>query len=154
VDAPKEPRSGAIALGGVALIGLGLWWLARGFIPQQILDLINRSAGALTLVGLGVVVIVLSRRAQLTMPRSGARLYRSRTDRMLGGVLGGLGTFLGVDPLVLRIAVVLLTLLGASGLVAAYIVMWVLVPEEPLPAPGYTTTTIPPAPPVPPTPGA
>jgi phage shock protein PspC (stress-responsive transcriptional regulator) len=80
------------------------------------------------------------------------RLYRSRTDRLLGGVLGGMGVFLGIDPLVLRLAVVLLTFMGAGLLVPAYIVMWVLVPEEPVD--GAPSITIPPAPPVPSAPPA
>ena len=151
MDAPRDPRSGAIAFGGAALIVFGLWWFVRdsGLIPQQVLDLINRSAGALTLIGLGVIVILLSRRGTFAVPKSGQRLYRSRTDRVLGGVLGGLGSYLGIDPLFLRIAVALLTVLGAGALVVAYIVMWVVVPEEPLAAaPGSY------APPAPPVPGA
>ncbi len=154
MDAPKDPRSGAIAFGGAALIVFGLWWFVRdsGLIPQQILDLINRSAGALTLVGLGIIVILLSRRGTFTVPRSGTRLFRSRTDRVLGGVLGGLGSYLGVDPLFLRIAVALLTVLGAGALIAVYIVMWIVVPEEPLSA--SAGASAPPAPPVPPAPEA
>jgi phage shock protein PspC (stress-responsive transcriptional regulator) len=149
MDGSKDPGSRAIAFGGAALIVFGLWWLARGIIPPAILDIINRSAGALTLIGLGVAVIVLSRRVRVNMPRSGTRLYRSRTDKMLGGVLGGLGAYLGVDPLVLRIAAVLLGLMSTGTFVIAYVVLWVLVPEDPFPAvsPGS-------APPAPPAPGA
>lgn len=170
MEAPRDPRSGALALGGAALIVFGLWWFVRaaGLIPAEMLDLINRSAGAITLIALGVVVVWFSRRGAFTVPRSGTRLYRSRTDKMLGGVLGGLGAYLGIDPLVLRIATVLLTILGSGTLVVAYIVMWVLVPEEPLlpagpgvspewptaPASGWPVTPAPPAPPVPPAPGA
>jgi phage shock protein PspC (stress-responsive transcriptional regulator) len=108
------------------------------------------------LIAIGVIVIWLSRRGSFTVPRSGTRLYRSRTDKMLGGVLGGLGVYLGIDPLVLRIAVVLLTIMGAGALVVAYIVMWVLVPEEPpVPVAGGVAPEwpVPPAPPVPPVPG-
>jgi phage shock protein PspC (stress-responsive transcriptional regulator) len=160
MDTPKDPRSGAVALGGAALIAFGAWWLVRetGIIPQATLDLINRSAGAITLIGLGVIVLLLSRRGTFSAPRTGTRLYRSRNDRLLGGVLGGLGAYLGIDPLLLRIAVGLLTLLGNGGLVAIYIVMWILVPEEPLaPAPGaYAPAPAPatPAPPAPPVQGA
>jgi phage shock protein C len=145
MDSPKDPRSRALALGGAALVVFGLWWLARGFIPQQLLDLINRSAGAVTLIALGVIVILMSRRGTFTKPRSGTRLYRSRTDRLLGGVLGGLGPYVGMDPLVLRIAVALLTIMGVGSLVLVYIVMWVVVPEEPL----TVQASPPPAPPVP-----
>jgi phage shock protein PspC (stress-responsive transcriptional regulator) len=59
------------------------------------------------------------------------RLYRSRSDRVIGGVCGGLGRHFGVDPVIVRIAaVVLLFFGGASAL--AYLAFLLLVPEEPL----------------------
>jgi phage shock protein C len=149
MDGMKDTRSNAAAIGGLALIAFGLWWLVRstGIIPEAVLDIVSDSVGALTLIGLGIVVLMLSRRGTFVAPRAGTRLYRSRSDRWLGGVLGGLGVYLGIDPLLLRVAVILLTVLGAGALVPAYIVMWVIVPEEPLVAtPGVP---IPPAPPVP-----
>jgi len=57
------------------------------------------------------------------------RLYRSRDDRMIGGVAGGLADYLGVDPSLVRIGWVLLFLAGGIGLLL-YIVMWIVVPEE------------------------
>ncbi len=57
------------------------------------------------------------------------RLSRSRSDRYLGGVAGGLGDYFGIDPVVFRILFVALTLAGASG-VALYIIAWLLVPAE------------------------
>ena len=59
--------------------------------------------------------------------------HRSRNERMLGGVLGGLAHHLGWSPTRVRVAYVLLSLLSAAfpGL-AVYIVLWIVVPEEPL----------------------
>ena len=57
------------------------------------------------------------------------RLHRSRTDRMLGGVLGGLAESLGVDAALLRIGLIALTLLGAGIGVVLYLAAWILVPE-------------------------
>jgi phage shock protein C len=57
------------------------------------------------------------------------RLRRSRTDRMLGGVCGGLGESLGVDANVLRIALVTLTVLGMGIGVVLYAAVWLLAPE-------------------------
>jgi phage shock protein C len=62
------------------------------------------------------------------------RLYRSRQDRMLGGVCGGLGTYLGVDPTLVRIVTVLSLFLPGPQILA-YLVAWIIVPEEPLVAP-------------------
>jgi phage shock protein C len=59
----------------------------------------------------------------------GKRLTRSTSDRMLAGVAGGLANYLGLDPTILRIAFVVLTVFGGSGL-TLYIVVWLLMPEE------------------------
>lgn len=48
---------------------------------------------------------------------------------MIAGVCGGLGRYLGVDPVLLRIAFVVLALAGGGGFLA-YIVAWILIPEE------------------------
>ncbi len=58
------------------------------------------------------------------------RLYRSRKTRILGGVSGGLSEYLDVDVTLIRVLWVLVTLLGGSG-VLAYIILWIIVPEEP-----------------------
>ena len=52
----------------------------------------------------------------------GRRLHRSRRDRMVGGVCGGIAHYLDVDPVLIRIAVVALTLSGGLG-VLAYVVV-------------------------------
>ncbi|HCC32954.1 MAG TPA: PspC domain-containing protein [Clostridiales bacterium] len=60
------------------------------------------------------------------------KLYRSRTQRILGGVCGGLGDFLGVDPTLIRLAWAILGLTGAG--ILFYFVAWIIIPEEPAPA--------------------
>ncbi|MCK6516928.1 PspC domain-containing protein [Myxococcota bacterium] len=56
------------------------------------------------------------------------KLVRSRQNKMIAGVCGGVGAYLGVDPTLVRVAVVLLSFFGPGAL--AYILVWVLVPEE------------------------
>jgi phage shock protein C len=56
-------------------------------------------------------------------------LRRSASDKVLAGVCGGLGRYLGVEPLLLRIAAVVLTLANGVGLIA-YVVAWIAIPEE------------------------
>jgi len=56
-------------------------------------------------------------------------LRRSRTDRHVAGVSGGLGQYAGIDPLVFRILFVVLTVFGGSGILL-YALGWLLVPEE------------------------
>src|SRR3954447_360137 len=58
-----------------------------------------------------------------------ARIRRSRTDRRVAGVAGGLARHLDIDPLIVRVAFVVLTFFGGAGLVL-YIACWLLVPEE------------------------
>jgi phage shock protein C len=59
------------------------------------------------------------------------RLYRSRTNRKLAGVCGGLAQYFNLDATLIRVLFVVLALLGGPGLVI-YLLMWILVPEEPL----------------------
>ncbi|MHB1006643.1 MAG: PspC domain-containing protein [Chloroflexota bacterium] len=61
--------------------------------------------------------------------RDDRRLHRSRGDRMLAGVAGGLGEYFGVDPIFFRLGFVLVTLAGGAG-VLAYIVLAIVLPEE------------------------
>ena len=61
------------------------------------------------------------------------RLQRSRTEKMIGGVCGGLADYFSVDPTVVRVLWVLLTLLGGAGILL-YVILWVIMPLQ-LPAP-------------------
>lgn len=61
--------------------------------------------------------------------RPGSRLTRSTDDKVLGGLAGGLGRYFGIDPVVFRIAFVVLTLAGGSG-VLLYLVGWLMVPDD------------------------
>ena len=58
------------------------------------------------------------------------RLVRSRDDRMLGGVCGGVAAYLGIDSTLVRILVVVGTVVGFGSLVLAYIIGWILIPED------------------------
>lgn len=55
-------------------------------------------------------------------------LRRSREDRVIAGVCAGLGRYLGIDPVLLRIAFVVLAI-AAGGGVLLYVVSWILIPE-------------------------
>ena len=57
------------------------------------------------------------------------RLRRSRSDRKVAGVAGGLGRHLDIDPLILRVAFVVLVFFGGAGLIV-YAACWLLVPED------------------------
>ena len=59
------------------------------------------------------------------------RLYRSRTDTVLGGVAAGLAIYLNADPALIRIAWALLVVITGGAALLVYIVAWIVVPEEP-----------------------
>jgi phage shock protein PspC (stress-responsive transcriptional regulator) len=60
------------------------------------------------------------------------RLYRSRTDRKIAGVCGGLAEYFNVDPVIVRIVAFILLLPGGLPGLLPYIILWIVVPEEPV----------------------
>ena len=58
------------------------------------------------------------------------RLYRSRSDRKIAGVCGGIAEHFGWDPTLVRLGWVVLTLMGGSG-VLIYLILWLVMPESP-----------------------
>jgi len=58
------------------------------------------------------------------------RLYRSRRDKKIAGICGGLADFFRVDPVWVRIIFLIFLFLGGSALLV-YIIMWFVVPLEP-----------------------
>ncbi len=63
-------------------------------------------------------------------PPRPTRLTRPRDDRVIAGVASGIARHLGLDPALVRLAFVVLTLAGGSG-VLAYLIAWLVIPEEP-----------------------
>ena len=58
------------------------------------------------------------------------KLYRSRRNRMIAGVCGGLGEYFKVDPNLIRLLWVLFSFAGGAGILA-YIVAYFIIPERP-----------------------
>ena len=58
------------------------------------------------------------------------RLYRSKTNRQVAGVCGGLAEHFNVDATLIRVLFVVLAVLGGSGLLL-YVAMWIIIPKEP-----------------------
>jgi phage shock protein PspC (stress-responsive transcriptional regulator) len=57
------------------------------------------------------------------------RLYRSRKDRLVGGVCGGLGAYFGIDPVIVRLVFVVLSIWGGLGFLG-YLILWIVIPPE------------------------
>lgn len=58
------------------------------------------------------------------------QLYRSRTNRKIAGVCGGLGEYMNLDPTIIRLIWVLLVLCAGTGLLA-YLIAALIIPENP-----------------------
>ncbi len=58
------------------------------------------------------------------------KLYRSKKERMIGGVCGGIGEFLEIDPTVIRVIWAFLTILSIGVGIIAYILAWIIIPEK------------------------
>ncbi len=58
------------------------------------------------------------------------KLYRSRKDRIIGGVCGGIANYFDIDPTLVRLAFLLILLARGAGLLA-YVIAWIIIPEKP-----------------------
>jgi phage shock protein PspC (stress-responsive transcriptional regulator) len=58
------------------------------------------------------------------------RLIRTREGRLLAGVCSGIGEYAGIDPTVIRLIFVALTLVTAGVFVLVYLAAWIVIPEE------------------------
>ena len=63
-------------------------------------------------------------------PTSPKRLVRRRDDRMIAGVCSGVAAYLGVDVTLVRLVTVLGAVFGFGTFIVAYLVGWLLIPEE------------------------
>ena len=59
------------------------------------------------------------------------RIYKSKTDRKIFGVLGGLANYLGIDSTILRIVYVLLSVFVLGSPIIIYLIAALIIPEEP-----------------------
>jgi phage shock protein PspC (stress-responsive transcriptional regulator) len=91
--------------------------------------------------GLGVIayvmlwILVPSREGAQPGPGNAKRLRLSASDRMIGGVCGGLGELFELDPVLFRAAFLVLAFVGGLGILL-YLVLWLLIPGAPRASPG------------------
>lgn len=58
------------------------------------------------------------------------RVFRSRSDKKIAGVCGGLAKYFDIDPVIVRLCWILFILLGGAGIIL-YIIAWIVMPLEP-----------------------
>ncbi len=126
----NEKRNEWTLVAAIALVALGVWFLMRNIFGDVWADTIGRAmklAWPLALIALGALLLATSKRDA----RSGTRLYRSR-DRMVGGVLGGIAEYFGIDPTVVRILVVIFAFVTSVwAAFVVYIIAMIVIPEAP-----------------------
>lgn len=123
---------------GLVLIGVGLWWLLGGLLGPVLapvasaLRFVRSIAWPLVFIGGGILFIVMAQRGHTAPDLRGRRLFRSRSDRVIAGVIGGFAQYVGSDATLLRVGYALLTLaLGVGPGVVLYVIAIFIVPEEP-----------------------
>lgn len=67
------------------------------------------------------------------------RIYRSRTDKIVAGICGGLGEYFSIDPVIIRIIFIILLLSVGSGILI-YLIAWIVIPLEPEDTVPFTTS--------------
>jgi phage shock protein C len=72
-------------------------------------------------------------------------LYRSRTNRMIAGICGGLAEYAGIDPTIARVLFILLAFVTGGCTLLAYPILWLVIPEQPLAPAPWSTDATPPA---------
>jgi phage shock protein PspC (stress-responsive transcriptional regulator) len=72
------------------------------------------------------------RQKVVLMAKKVKRLYRSSRERILGGVCGGIAEYFNLDPTIVRLLWIFLTLLWplTGGMVLLYFIMWIIVPRR------------------------
>ncbi len=63
------------------------------------------------------------------MTKNIKRLYRSKKERIIAGVCGGIAEYFDVDPTLIRLLWIVFILMGGSGIIA-YLIAWIIVPER------------------------
>ena len=57
------------------------------------------------------------------------KLYRSKKDKMIAGVCGGIAEYFDIDPTLVRLLTLLFILLGGAGVIT-YLIAWIIIPEK------------------------
>jgi len=58
------------------------------------------------------------------------KLYRSKNNRMVAGVCGGIAEYFDIDPTLVRLLTLLFVFLGGAGVVT-YLIAWIIIPKKP-----------------------
>ena len=137
-------RNGLLALGiFLAFFGVLLLINSLGILPfglWRLWELFWRLFWPLVVIGLGLALLISATWGgrewwkEVRLPQAGQPLYRSRSNRIVAGVCGGLGEYFHIDPTLIRLVWAIGTLSTMGSGILAYILAAIALPEEPVPS--------------------
>lgn len=154
--APQAKKADGVKVWGIALIAFGgvlflsnvgfPFWHDWWHVPWGVaLPLVLIASGAWVLLGRKGASASASGQVEQepgARPVNGtARLFRSRSESKLFGVCGGIGKYLSTDPTIVRILFIIATFASAGLMILLYVIMAIVVPQEPSARPQATEVT-------------
>lgn len=139
-EVPARKANGSLLFGLVFVVIGGILLLREigMFHYFNLFDISLSTIWGILLIGIGIVLLFQARRSEEEGDQTAGkksdekkRIYRSRSDRMLAGVCGGIGTHFQVDPSFIRIGWVLATIFSGGLGILVYILLIIIFPEEP-----------------------
>jgi len=140
----KSTTNTIILIVGAALVLFGAWFLFGHLfgsvfaVVWRILTLVVGSIFALLIivVGIALIIHVHKQNSQKDQPQNATvntskkRLYRSTTNRTIAGICGGLAEYLQINPLIIRIIVVVCAFVCFYLVIPLYLICWAIIPSN------------------------
>ncbi|MFK7952997.1 MAG: PspC domain-containing protein [Ekhidna sp.] len=123
----KRKVIGGVASGMANYFSVDPIWV-RLLMLAFLLNIFFWGLSSVIFVAYIVLWIAVPASSQLEEDKKVKKLFRSTEDKVLGGVSGGIASYFGADPVLIRVLFVLSIFLGGAGLVA-YIILWIISPE-------------------------
>ncbi len=129
---------GMLFVGGLILFSLVFWlWMLIDCILNEKLQDKERLLWVIIIIFAAIIGAILylalgkkgTLHKKMLHEKHKSNLFRSKTDRVIAGVCGGIAEYFGLDSSLIRIAWVIFTLFSGSGIIL-YIICWIIVPEN------------------------
>lgn len=137
----RKPKTNTlILLGGAVLIAIGAMLLLGHFFGSffmaiwNIITFVTSTFFALFIIAAGIILLVHAHRrnspngASSTSPKK--KLYRSSSNKVLGGICGGLGAYFNINPLIIRIITVVCGVASFYLVIPLYVICWFIIPPD------------------------
>lgn len=123
----KRKVIGGVAAGIANYFGIDPIWV-RLLMLAFLFNIFFWGLSGFTLLAYIILWIAVPGSDKLEDDKAVKKLFRSTDDRVLGGVAGGIASYFGTDPVVIRVIFVVSIFLGGAGLLV-YLIMWIITPE-------------------------